>query len=147
MTASTLLSLADKVEKLTGPCRETDALIELEVGPDRHRIREIMDGSPHNTIDEVAKAADRESGLLFFRIPRYTASIDAAMSLLTDKGWDRMEVYRPDFQTLGWTVHLEPRNGDDSFKTVSGFAPTFPLALLAAALRARTFLASQEVPA
>jgi hypothetical protein len=49
----TLYDLADKVERLTGPCRETDA--------------------------EICLAIKRPQGIV--RAPAYTASLDAAMTL------------------------------------------------------------------
>lgn len=79
--------LITRLEALTGPCRECDALIELAVGDNGSAIQKLIDGSPHNTIDEIAKAADRESSSLWFRIPAYTASIDAAMTLLPEGWW------------------------------------------------------------
>lgn len=66
----------------------------------------------------------------------YSRSLDAAMLLAGDE-WDHMEVYRPDHQDLGWTVHLLP-NANRGSVGFAGFARTHALALCAAALRARS---------
>lgn len=74
-----------------------------------------------------------------------TSSLDVAMKLVPERSWGHLEVYRPDHQTLGWTVYLMPNSNlsRDGFK---GFAATYPLALTAAALRAHAQL-KEEVDA
>jgi hypothetical protein len=69
----------------------------------------------------------------------YTASLDAAMTLVPERSWNHMEVYKPDHQALGWTVHLVP---DDNLPVGSfyGFAQSYALALAAAALRAHAHI-------
>lgn len=128
-----LESLAERCEAATSGDRELDCLIEIECGPDGPVIREIMAGSPHNTIDAVSRAADREGQALFFRVPRYTTSLDAAMSLVPE-GHDT-QVYL-----------FFGRNGEGSaivtpLKRIGLpriFAATPALALCAAALKARS---------
>ena len=110
MTRETLLALADRVEKLSGPCRETDAAI--------WNACEAWLTSDH-------------------LCPHFTRSIDAAMTLVPEGSWDHMEVYRPDFQTLGWTVHLLANGNFNEAKPSEGFGQSWPLALTAAALRPR----------
>jgi hypothetical protein len=71
-----LTELAERVERLTGPCRETDCLI-FEAG---HRLltperRGTIDGEP--TGEYFGINGDQ----LPERAPFYTASLDAAMTL------------------------------------------------------------------
>lgn len=125
--------LAARVEALSGPDREVDVLIEIACGPDSAKITRIMEGSPLNTIHEIARAADREGQAVFFRVPAYTASLDAAMTLVPE-GWDgalylRTDSHKPE-------VQLETPEMRLSFTMAEGAAETLPLALCAAALRA-----------
>jgi len=65
------------------------------------------------------------------------AYLDAAM-MLVPWGLSHMEVYTPDHQSLGWTVHLVPARRDPPpFTQASGFALKHEAALISAALRAR----------
>lgn len=120
-----LLELAARVEGLTGPDREVDALIWL------HLPEQAGHAWKHNGDKEAH--ARQIAGVSF--VPRYTASIGPAMSLLPDD-WDHMEVYRPDYQTLGWTVHVM-YNANIDRGQITGFAQSHELALVAACLRAR----------
>lgn len=126
-----LLQLAERVEALTGPCRETDVMIELAVGKNGPAIQEIMAGSPHNTIDEVAKAADRDVSIMFHRVPRYTASLDAAMTLVP-AGQDWMVDNFDGLAARMCSASVFNAKADD----FGAFAATPALALCAAALRA-----------
>ena len=69
-----------------------------------------------------------------------TSSLDAARKIW-DR-WDHAEVYRPDHETLGWTVHLF-ENANVSRYQHTGFAATEELAWLAAALYARAMEAGR----
>jgi len=73
--------------------------------------------------------------LQFQQFVSVKAFTDAAMLLVPDN-WDHMEVYRPDHQTLGWTVYVM-YNVNVDHTVISGCAQSYPLAILAAALRAR----------
>lgn len=119
---ATLIALAERVEKATGPDRELDALIAEAAGWSDVWYRDGM-------AEGWAPGGVCEAG-----VPHYTASLDAAMSLVPE-GWDHMEVYRPDHQTLGWTVHLKP-NANIGREGWTGFAQSYALAVVAAALRA-----------
>lgn len=74
--------LAGRVEKLTGPCRETDAAIGLATG-------RFFLGEPrypgaarmYGYVDENGSRVEPGNGSHDSLIPRYTASIDAAMTL------------------------------------------------------------------
>ena len=114
-----LEQLAQRVEALTGPCRETDALVEASLGivPDgsvRCKGGWIIDGSA------VAS-------------PKYTASLDAAMTLVPE-GWSWDISTRPD--SSGGVVYLHSPDRT-KWRDTGGFAATPELALCAAALRAR----------
>lgn len=75
-----------------------------------------------------------------------TGSIEAAMELLP-AGWDHMELYAPDHQTLGWTVIIK-RNANFNGPTWEGFGQTRALAMTAAMLRTRqTLLIGDPTPA
>lgn len=128
MTPHSLTDLIERVEAARGPDRELDALIcqmvdlpcciEPDCLPDvlRAAIAYTLDGSwPHDT-DSV---------------PDYTASLDAALTLVADDcTWLRlspatMTVSRPDPNEKRWAKHFEAQ------------AATPALALCAAALKAR----------
>lgn len=117
-----LLALADRVEKLTGPDREV--------------MYEAFDAcmSRRESSREGVIAWSRE-WLAFQKLVNAEAWLNAAMMILPDE-WDHMEVYRPDYQTLGWTVHVM-YNANLKRTQFLGFAQSHELALVAASLRAR----------
>jgi len=131
--------LSERVEALTGPDRETDMLIKASV----HGAVALV--SPFNGEWCLYKTGTESArGGKSFERPRhirheewimdhYTASIDAAMTLVPEE-WltDRAT---QDFDGAEWHWSLYP-----AFKhadRVWGQAGTAPLALTAAALRAR----------
>jgi hypothetical protein len=120
------LELAERCEKATGPQRELDVAIAIECGPAAKRLESLMAGSPHNTVAEIAKEADRESPLVC--IPSYTASLDAAVTLVPEWMIASIEVYLDHGEAL---VRYPYYSGKESR------AATPALALCAAALRAR----------
>lgn len=123
--------LACRVEGLTGPCRETDALIAIAVDAmgeyGEKSAREIMAGSPKNTVADLAK--------YWPRLRRYTASLDAALALVPE-GWE-LALYgatdgcKPQAQLETPEMRADWRN------PIDGEASSLALALTAAALRAR----------
>jgi hypothetical protein len=137
------LELAERCEKATGPQRELDVAIAIECGPAAKRLESLMAGSPHNTVAEIAKEADRESPLVC--IPSYTASLDAALTLVPE-GWFVHSI--TEFNQRTWEVSLR---GPDELRFAKGpeawansrtkgnerGVATPALALCAAALRAR----------
>ena len=116
-TAAELIALAERVEGLTGPCRETD--------------------------DEIAKALGH--CVLWFRgflgststARPFTASLDAALGLVPE-GWTYVSLEICARGTVHDYAHvrLEKLIGDDDEQRWDGDAKTLPLALTAAALRA-----------
>lgn len=117
-------ALAERVERLTGPCRETDCLI-FESG---HRLltperRGTIDGEP------TGEYFDLDGNALPERAPRYTASLDAAMSLVVgDPYW------AIDQRLDHWIAAI---NYPGMLKTFRGKAKTEVQSRLAAILRAR----------
>jgi hypothetical protein len=64
-----MTALAEKVEALAGPCRETDAKIYVAVY--------ITRGETGRPMDDVYEPA--------IDVPRYTASVDAVLALIAEK--------------------------------------------------------------
>lgn len=126
----TLLELADRVETLTGPCRETDAeiwraceydtFVWWEAAERASFSRNSTEEHRQSVIAARAKAA----------APRYTASLDAAMTLVPANHWVRQ--YYDDFG-----VQAEAMCGKATHSAVMVRGATPALALTAAALRAR----------
>ena len=112
-----LEQLAQRVEALTGPCRETDAMIAEALGlPNGPDTFYMTDGRGNPEIS-----------------PRFTASLDAAMTLVPE-GWSWDISTRPD--SSGGVVYLHSPDRT-KWRDRGGFAATPELALCAAALRAR----------
>lgn len=130
-----LLSLAARVEQLTGPCRETDCLI-FEMG---HRL---LTPERRGTIDGEATGEyfDLNGDVLPERAPRYTESLDAAMTLCPEL----KEIHRP------LTIKLAvSESGNFFWATISNWkwgdlksagCKTWPIALTGVLLRARAAL-------
>lgn len=133
-----LLALAERVERLEGPDREVDARIWCVVGndlghddpPHRHRLMRplqpricIIGRWLGSALDKYPE--DVEGVAHNWRVPAFSASINAVMKLVPDgQGWaylDRRAIVR----LPGSMVHE------------FGEAATPALALTAAALRAR----------
>jgi hypothetical protein len=112
-----MLALADRVESLTGPDREADALVQLAVGG---RIR--ADGVP---------VWDGH----FIGVGAYTASLDNALKLVPE-GWKlrQMAFSAPCADDRKW--HLNLHGGLVGQNTFVGRGSTAALALTAAALKA-----------
>lgn len=107
-----LIALAERVEALTGPCRETDKAI----------------------MDALVK-----HGVMAFRVGldnfRVTASLDAAMSLVPEGSMWACGNH-DNYRETPWAWCLAPGMSWDDADNF--FAATPALALTAAALRART---------
>lgn len=129
----TLSDLADRIEGLDGPSRVTDVEVHLAAFGDRPFGQ---DGPPNNprpgtlsgyleTYRSVINSDDLDD-----LCPRYTASLDAAMTLVP-------EGLRPVITTLGEKPIARLWSGDRSDVISRAEATTPALALCAAALRAR----------
>ncbi len=144
-----LLLLAEKVEGLSGPDREVDAEIAaaLRVGTEHGWALRYpawiaaKDGRVH-----------LEKNGPSFAAPAFTASLDAAMSLVPE-GW---RIWTADFSIEGrfvwmlcgpkltWITHEDGsrEGGEDWYQ--SGVAATPALALVSASLRARAAMEAGE---
>ena len=115
-----LLALAERCEAASGP---------VEVAGLNGDILRAL-GWSSDAIAVYDPAGERRSG-----IPSYTTTLDGAMTLVPSL-YGQIEAYAPDHNTLGWTVHLSC-DANRHISNRSAFAQSYPLALCAAALRAR----------
>jgi hypothetical protein len=132
-----LIELAGRVEALTGPDREVDALIGFEVG-----TLHLAEGyAPRDVFGAGCRAYDG---------PAYSGSIDDAMTLVPE-GWlidNIAEAKWPDRKGRPWWCALSPRDPVKArhkgwpHQCAEFDCATPALALTAAALRARA--AEQE---
>lgn len=139
-----LNELAAKVEALSGPDRGIDALITIAMDPKRQTIvghkpgrfpREPIYG-PITEFVEMAEENGKDAAD-YLNAPAYTASIDAAMTLVPT---DARLIVDSD------GCHCRITKRDDAAWHWNGFAAlasTMALAITAAALRARAQAASQ----
>ena len=117
-----LNTLAGRVEAATGPDRELDAAIANAVGAEHGQKSGWSNGEngDYFVIDECA--------------PRYTASIDAALTLVPD-GWSVLSAWNPTGRCK-CDLSDGPMDGQNRTWIGSEPCPTPALALTAAALRA-----------
>jgi hypothetical protein len=134
MNRDELLALAERVEALTGADREVDAEIFLLQWPG-YRIQTDCEPFPNEVqpgrIQEVGGFAHRTA-------PAFTASLDAAMSLVPTDSWHEIKGPRkylniPTPSPNYWSAHLARWNHEFQ---VAGWGATPALALTGAALRA-----------
>jgi hypothetical protein len=125
---TTLSDLISRVEKLTGPDREVDAAIweATEANQDYKSIH-------HYGGDLVIRYYPGPPEPTYHRLPRFTASLDAAMTLVPEgRGWVLKSVAR--------TCEARISGEDGTPRFIGASAATPALALAAAALRARAAL-------
>ena len=127
---SELLRLAELCEKAEGADRELDALayfVRAGIDPIRRDGALWASSGDHDGQSYLVMYAGKPGTVRDF-VPRYTASLDAAMTLVPE-GWSKsvMDADNGDALAELWTytANAETR------------AKTWPLALCAAALRAR----------
>jgi hypothetical protein len=114
--AATLLALAERVEALTGSDRDVDADIAVLAIPDRF-FEAKRDWQGKRVIGELCPQPDAPpsrstpgSGYSgFLLVPRYTGSIDAAVTLIPDGvEWNMSTIYNVARATVGLnTDHSE----------------------------------------
>ena len=142
MTAE-LLALADKIEALDGPCRETDVMIRCAVfAPVGSFVRQSPINGAWCVYGPKARLWEPHGLSNMQTSGAFTGSIDAADSLVP-KGWCR--IMGDDPETPGCMARLY-RGG--TLYDSQGCAPTLALALSAAAIRAKatTPPASEDKP-
>lgn len=143
MKDDTLLELAERCEKATGPDRELDCAILAAIDwrePDweegERTVREMV---ARRGLSAFAKSAD-EGMSIWRHLPRPTASFDAAMTLVPE-GFHiaQMGEMRYIASDCPWVVQLDDwQGGEHRFGTrKQGLGKTAALALTAAALRAQ----------
>lgn len=143
-----LIELAERCEKLTRPCRETDALIAaaLRIVPVGHPWLSRWTGEIRATGHCVQAFNDKGESSANWRPFTYTASLDAAMTLVPEGCYvDTQERYRI-HRDLEYTDHSWARveSADGGKFLGSATAKTVPLAIVAAILRARA--ESEAIP-
>lgn len=144
---ATIASLADRIEKLTGPDREVDAEIHYDLlGWCRHSNKKWTGAESDTGFDCLDCGADswgnkskRGQGL-YDKLPAYTASIDSAMTLVPE-GWKNNGAIRwPGYIGGAYQnkamVELHHDISSGGGPKAKAFAATPALALCAAALRA-----------
>lgn len=148
MTSPTLLSLADRCEKLTESCRETDLAIHLALWLDGDLAK--ITKSPRGLEGQEGYSWDIKGGSVVFErwnddnrcpfnggypLPAYTASLDAIRSL------GGMVVFASDIGADGLAmVKIVIDTSTSPIVEHTGIAPQLQHAWLAAALRARSAL-------
>jgi hypothetical protein len=152
---SDLLKLAERCEAATGHDRELD--VELAVVAGLIRDPEFERGyfyGAGNNCDYVLERGDYDHGNNAPELPYYTASLDAAMTLVpeglhvTHAGEARFMTRSPAFAVT--VEEWGSEQADDGSEIATrplvrhGVAATFPLALCAAALKARASMSHGE---
>lgn len=129
-----LLALAERVEKLTGPDREVDKEIWLATSEGVTRNRWSYTHAATGRVCEVDETREESGGLII--VPAFTSSIDAAVMLApAGQILVRTGGAKPDF-----TGHTQPYAHIDCEGPLDSeaWAATMPLAMCAAALKARS---------
>ena len=131
------MKLSDRVEQFDGPCREVDAEIAVAIGWICIRPRSR---SRHGIWAEPGYKPSQDGTDCLKDPYRYTASLDAAMSLVPEgAGLNLSRYWIGSVDTPVWSAEIctggVPENPRKVFDCYD--APTPALALCAAALRAR----------
>lgn len=143
MNKQDLIALAERVEKAEGPDRGLDCLIAVEVDwrPDEWEPgdRTVREMAERNGIEWVF--ARSQSGFVPRLLPRYTASLDAAMTLVLEGcGYEVASAYSDERDPSRHFYRLSGRFNARVYLAAGGSfevnAATPPLALTAASLRA-----------
>jgi hypothetical protein len=126
-----LIALAERVEALTGPDREVDVLVFQAIGaPAPFQFANKLIALEFNDIEQAYFARVGDDMQVRYSPPAYSASLDAAMSLVR-KGW---------VSVRGWDYPNRASRAifmdDEGVRLFWGRAATPALAMTAAALRA-----------
>ncbi|MBP2232470.1 hypothetical protein J2847_005799 [Azospirillum agricola] len=149
--------LKDRVKALTAPDREVDALIQIELNPEFGARYDRLTGPQaefvlfsdvwrRNRADHINHANNVAD---WWKVPLYTASVDAAMTLMP-VGVNLLEVTlafntleSPWYPAVSIRWYPPSKAGDDWHAQVSS-AATIPLTICLAALEL-SIAASQEI--
>lgn len=134
MDRNALLALAERCEQSEGPCRELDTEIAVAVSGDANAW---VVGKQVGSIFSHKAGWWRDRTDHSHRAPTYTASLDAPFSLIAGDEYWRVgnDGDGADPSTFKATVTSHDDQSDINFH--DAYATTAPLALCAAALRAR----------
>jgi hypothetical protein len=142
-----LEALASKVKALAGPDREVDCLIGALFGlcPHKSLTYERCQGDSGHTCDACGADSwgnrNKAGQGLSDYMPRYTASLDAAMTLALPSWWFSASLpLSPDAYGYSREDQRMPRAGFQMIGppySVGAIAATLPLAIVAACLKGR----------
>jgi hypothetical protein len=142
LDAAEIVALAERVEAATGPDRELDRdVFALILIPGRRLAGDERD---------IVATEDRRGAHFLRHIKAYTASIDAAMTLVPEGCLFHVRTLWDGPQPWGYAhVHTYAADAEDCdgkrhLDDYAGMATTPALALTAAALRARAALLSDR---
>jgi hypothetical protein len=149
MDKTELLELADRVERAAGPDRELDAEIALVCGIVRERDGDSFYGHRDYSVMVLERGYYDFDGSAP-ELPAYTASIDAAMTLVPEGLFEKVATGTGTKRAFAQLIWLRRRRGKwgggQLFRPASIYtnASTPALALCAAALKARASLSTSE---
>ena len=120
----TITELITALEKATGPSRELDCFIALAAGRARGvALRDMQTGPTDSQKSWMASSVVQKGA--WFHPERYTASIDAALTLVPE-GWE---------WELAWNNNMA--YATFGIAPIEGESPSLAIALCIAALKAR----------
>jgi len=142
-------TLIDRLSKLDAPDREVDAEIAFATGHFDYKLKYGFENCRiergQNRTNDWVEVFVKDKGTLIYSepYPHVTASVDAAIALAERvlPGWTfehigqdyiRARGLDNDVMPMGWTVEIS-----DGSQTIQGQAPTLPLAICIALLRAK----------
>lgn len=133
-----LLELAERIEAATGPDRELDALILIELEHPSYRLMTMEDAVTFPDTYATGKIVERVDGG-WYKAPAYTGSMDAAAALIPSGLLWTMDSW----STHQWSAGIWRHRGWLFTPDVDRQSRTPALALCAAALRARSIQGDQ----
>lgn len=132
---SSLSDLIARLEKAMGPDRELDVLIGYAVdlrGDDKHlSFRTSFDTCGMKMMLEMAESYQN---IWRTELPRFTSSIDAAMTLVPE-GWNRRA---SETDKHWWWAELREGHETSYNRVEIGQSPSLPVSICIAALKARS---------
>ncbi len=137
--ALSLASLIERLEKATGPDRELDVLIGYAIdlmGDDKHlSFRTSFDTCG---MEMMLRMAESYQNIWRTELPRYTASIEAAMTLVPHD-WRIYAIQEEYIVPRGnWFAGLDHRTAHHKYGSMIGKSSTPAIAICIAALKAHS---------
>lgn len=137
---TTLSDLTERLEKATGPDRELDIRIDAASGTGRIVRADISPEQIAHITQPIGAMREGMSDADAMGVPRYTASIDAALALV-ERHFSAPEHFVE--LSIGKAAYCEIHSQSVYDELGKGEAATAPLAILIALLRARSHTESQ----